>query len=104
VLCKVIIMNQFKHLRMSGLELMNNVKKKESINSLLLIIFLFIPTLTIPLKVYMNSGISVWILTLIIIIVSLSINKFKIRECKIFCVNRNALNNVHRKRKTLSVE
>ena len=25
-------------------------------------------------------------------------------ECKIFCVNRNALNNVHRKRKTLSVE
>lgn len=72
-------MNQFKHLRMSGLELMNNVKKKESINSLLLIIFLFIPTLTIPLKVYMNSGISVWILTLIIIIVSLSINKFKIK-------------------------
>lgn len=52
--------------------------KKEPINSLLLILFLFLPTLTLPLKEFLQSGASVWITTILILIISFYVNKLRI--------------------------
>lgn len=51
------------------------MEQKNSINAILFILFLFISSLTLPLKVLMNNGLSVWIATLIIIFLSLYNNK-----------------------------
>lgn len=57
-----------------------NMKENSKVNALLLITLLNIPTLTIPIKLAMGNGTSVWIANLIILIVSLYKNKSRISK------------------------
>lgn len=58
-------------------------RKIESLNSLLLVLYIYLSTLTLPLKVLTDSGSPVWVITLLIVSISLYINKFKI-NIKVF--------------------
>lgn len=60
-------------------------KKKENINVLLLVIYLYLSTLTLPIKTITDSGIVVWVLTGLILFVSLYNNKLRINK-KVFYI------------------
>ena len=52
-----------------------NSTKRTEVNSILIMVFLFAPSLTLPLKIFMNNGVSVWFLTASLICFSLLNNK-----------------------------
>lgn len=54
------------------------MKLTDKINAILLFLYLYISSLTLPLKVLMDSGLSVWVATALIIVTSLLNNKLRI--------------------------
>jgi hypothetical protein len=57
---------------------MELTERKHKINSLLLVIYLFGSSLTIPFKELMNSGVPIWILTIVVLCFSFYINKLRV--------------------------
>lgn len=49
--------------------------EKNNINTIILLMFIFISSITLPIKKIMDSGSIVWILTVVLLIISLIINK-----------------------------
>lgn len=58
----------------------NRKYNRDNLNSLLLILYLFSSTLTLPLKELFHNGIFLWVLTALIIVSSLYINNYRVNK------------------------